>query len=184
MYSSSRSFVPSALHSSVRVVENKVSELGSPLLTAVATRSEQVLTSLDRKVRLLLNMRRPLLHACASSPVPSCSFHSASSRIFQGARRLPGSLLLNMRDIRFGGLRRCVLSQVDNALTTAQNVLFPKGLDTAVATSRQQHAAKVEAANEAREAYLKKARRSTYWLHKYAENNPEQMPRVPAAVHM
>lgn len=51
------------------------------------------------------------------------------------------------------------MSQVDNALTTAQNVLFPKGLDTAVATSRQQHAAKVEAANEAREAYLKKARR-------------------------
>ena len=32
-----------------------------------------------------------------------------------------------------------------------------KGLDTAVATSRQQHAANVEAAHEAREAYLKKA---------------------------
>ena len=50
VYSSSRAFVPSALHSSVRVVENKVSELGSPLITAVQTRSEQVLTSLDRKV--------------------------------------------------------------------------------------------------------------------------------------
>ena len=47
--------------------------------------------------------------------------------------------------------------QVDNALTAAHNVLFSKGLDTAVATSRQQHAANVEAANEAREAYLKKA---------------------------
>ena len=47
--------------------------------------------------------------------------------------------------------------QVDNALTAAQSVLFPKGLDTAVATSRQQHAANVEAANEAREAYLTKA---------------------------
>lgn len=73
VYSSSRAFVPSALHSSVRVVENKVSELGSPLLTAVATRSEQVLTSLDRKVRLLLSMRCALLHACAASPVSSCS---------------------------------------------------------------------------------------------------------------
>ena len=50
VYSGSRAFVPSALHSSVRVVENKVSELGSPLITAVQTRSEQVLTSLDRKV--------------------------------------------------------------------------------------------------------------------------------------
>ena len=47
--------------------------------------------------------------------------------------------------------------QVDNALTAAHNVLFSKGLDTAVATSRQQHAANVEAAHEAREAYLKKA---------------------------
>ena len=52
VYSSSRAFVPSALHSSVRIVENKVSELGSPLITAVQTRSEQVLTSLDRKVSL------------------------------------------------------------------------------------------------------------------------------------
>ena len=50
VYSSSRSFVPSALNSSVRVVENKVSELSTPLLAAVQTRSEQVLTSLDRKV--------------------------------------------------------------------------------------------------------------------------------------
>ena len=41
----------------------------------------------------------------------------------------------------------------------------PKGLDTAVATSRQQHAANVEAANEAREAYLKKARRCFATLH-------------------
>lgn len=49
------------------------------------------------------------------------------------------------------------VAQVDNALTSAHSVLFPKGLDTAVATSRQQHAANVEAANEAREAYLKKA---------------------------
>ena len=50
VYTSSRSFVPSALNSSVRVVENKVSELSTPLLAAVQTRSEQVLTSLDRKV--------------------------------------------------------------------------------------------------------------------------------------
>ena len=93
--------------------------------------------------------------------------------------------MLNTRGLLLGGLRRCVLSQVDNALTAAQNVLFPKGLDTAVATSRQQHAANVEAANEAREAYLKKARRcSTHWLHKYAENNPEQIPKNSAAVHM
>lgn len=54
VYSSSRAFVPSALHSSVRVVENKVSELGSPLISAVQNRSEQVLTSLDRKVSPLL----------------------------------------------------------------------------------------------------------------------------------
>ena len=54
VYSSSRAFVPSALHSSVRVVENKVTELGSPLISAVQNRSEQVLTSLDRKVSLLL----------------------------------------------------------------------------------------------------------------------------------
>ena len=52
--------------------------------------------------------------------------------------------------------------QVDNALTAAQSVLFPKGLDTAVATSRQQHAANVEAANEAREAYLTKASLSSF----------------------
>ena len=50
-----------------------------------------------------------------------------------------------------------LVAQVDNALTAAHNVLFPKGLDTAVATSRQQHAVNVEAAHEAREAYLKKA---------------------------
>ena len=57
--------------------------------------------------------------------------------------------------------------QVDNALTAAQSVLFPKGLDTAVATSRQQHAANVEAANEAREAYLTKASLSSPdgWQH-------------------
>ena len=50
VYTSSRAFVPSALSSSVRVVEDKVSELSTPLLAAVQTRSEQVLTSLDRKV--------------------------------------------------------------------------------------------------------------------------------------
>ncbi len=69
---------------------------------------------------------------------------------------------------------------MDNALTAAQNVMFPKGLDTAVATSRQQHAANVEAANEAREAYLKKAgHSSTIWQHKSARNNPEPLPSFP-----
>ena len=70
VYSSSRAFVPSALHSSVRVVENKVSELGSPLLTAVQTRSEQVLTSLDRKVRLLPQhaSHAPAALACPNMP--------------------------------------------------------------------------------------------------------------------
>ena len=53
--------------------------------------------------------------------------------------------------------KELLILQVDNALTAAHNVLFSKGLDTAVATSRQQHAANVEAAHEAREAYLKKA---------------------------
>ena len=50
VYSNSRALVPSALDSSIRAVEDKVSEIGTPLLTAVQTRSEQVLTSLDRKV--------------------------------------------------------------------------------------------------------------------------------------
>ena len=59
VYPSSRSFVPSALNSSVRVVENKVSELGTPLLAAVQTRSEQVLTSLDRKVACPPALRLP-----------------------------------------------------------------------------------------------------------------------------
>ena len=66
VYTSSRAFVPSALHSSVRVVENKVSELGSPLITAVQTRSEQVLTSLDRKVSPTLSMQRAVPATCTS----------------------------------------------------------------------------------------------------------------------
>ena len=85
VYTSSRSFVPSALNSSVRVVENKVSELSTPLLAAVQTRSEQVLTSLDRKVipsrsqaAAPCGQARPLrmCRACpvvsAPGPRPSC----------------------------------------------------------------------------------------------------------------
>lgn len=140
VYSGSRAFVPSALHSSVRVVENKVTELGTPLLTAVQTRSEQVLTSLDRKVS-----PQP-----SSTPLASCLLCKGLKLPIQalegGLAHLGGGL----------ALMKGFLLQVDNALTAAQNVLFPKGLDTAVATSRQQHAANVEAANEAREAYLKK----------------------------
>lgn len=52
VYSNSRALVPAALNSSIRVVEEKVSEFGSPLIAAVQSRSEQVLTSLDRKVCL------------------------------------------------------------------------------------------------------------------------------------
>ena len=50
LYSNSRALCPSSLDGSLRAVEDKVSELGSPLLAAVQSRSEQVLTSLDRKV--------------------------------------------------------------------------------------------------------------------------------------
>ena len=50
-YASSRALMPAALEGSLRAVEDKVSELGQPLLAAVQTRSEQVLTSLDRKAR-------------------------------------------------------------------------------------------------------------------------------------
>lgn len=46
--------------------------------------------------------------------------------------------------------------QVDSALSAAQSILYPKGLDNVVAASRVQHAATVEAAHEARDAYLKK----------------------------
>ncbi len=73
VYSGSRAFVPSALHSSVRVVENKVSELGSPLITAVQTRSEQVLTSLDRKVK---PSPQPSARTCCHLHLPQ---HSASA---------------------------------------------------------------------------------------------------------
>lgn len=48
------------------------------------------------------------------------------------------------------------MTQVDSALSAAQSVLYPKGLDNVVAASRAQHAATVEAAHEARDAYLKK----------------------------
>ena len=48
------------------------------------------------------------------------------------------------------------VAQVDSALSAAQSVLYPKGLDNVVAASRAQHAATVEAAHEARDAYLKK----------------------------
>ena len=47
---------------------------------------------------------------------------------------------------------------MDSALCAAQSVLYPKGLDNVVAASRAQHAATVEAAHEARDAYLKKVR--------------------------
>lgn len=47
-------------------------------------------------------------------------------------------------------------AQVDSALSAAQSVLYPKGLDNVVVASRAQHAATVEAAHEARDAYLKK----------------------------
>ena len=67
--------------------------------------------------------------------------------------------------------------QVDNALTAAHNVLFSKGLDTAVATSRQQHAANVEAAHEAREAYLKKAC-SLLFLHSELCNLVDILPQT------
>ena len=51
VYTNSRALVPSALNSSIRAVEDKVTEFGTPLLAAVQSRSEQVLTSLDSKVR-------------------------------------------------------------------------------------------------------------------------------------
>lgn len=47
-------------------------------------------------------------------------------------------------------------AQVDTALTTAHSILFPKGLENVVAASRARHDATVEAAHEARVAYLKK----------------------------
>lgn len=50
VYTNSRALVPSALNSSIRAVEDKVTEFGTPLLAAVQSRGEQVLTSLDRKV--------------------------------------------------------------------------------------------------------------------------------------
>ena len=77
--------------------------------------------------------------------------------------RLPGKLVVssqlisNCNDSQDLVQKWLLVLQVDNALTAVHNVLFSKGLDTAVATSRQQHAANVEAAHEAREAYLKKA---------------------------
>jgi hypothetical protein len=49
-------------------------------------------------------------------------------------------------------------TQVDSALSAASSLLYPKGLDGAVVASRARHAETVEAAHEAREAYLKKAR--------------------------
>ncbi|KAK9907730.1 hypothetical protein WJX75_008823 [Coccomyxa subellipsoidea] len=102
VYTNSRALVPSALNSSIRAVEDKVTEFGTPLLAAVQSRSEQVLTSLDRKV--------------------------------------------------------------DSALSAAQSVLYPKGLDNVVAASRAQHAATVEAAHEARDAYLKKVEEALEFL--------------------
>jgi hypothetical protein len=48
------------------------------------------------------------------------------------------------------------VAQVDSALCTAHNLLFPKGLESAMAASHARHDATVEAAHEARVAYLKK----------------------------
>lgn len=60
VYANSRALMPAALEGSLRAVEDKVSELGQPLLAAVQTRSEQVLTSLDRKARPLFPSLAPL----------------------------------------------------------------------------------------------------------------------------
>lgn len=50
VYTNSRACMPTVLDSSLRVIEDKVAEISTPLLAAVQTRSEQVLSSLDRKV--------------------------------------------------------------------------------------------------------------------------------------
>ena len=49
--------------------------------------------------------------------------------------------------------------QVDNALSAATSLLYPKGLDGVVVASRQRHAQTVEAAHQARDAYIKKVPR-------------------------
>ena len=48
--------------------------------------------------------------------------------------------------------------QVDGALSAATSLLYPKGLENVVLASRARHAETVEAAHEARDAYLKRVR--------------------------
>jgi hypothetical protein len=78
LYANSRALCPPVLDARLRAVEDKVHELGSPLLAAVQSRSEQVLTSLDRKVRA------GGFASVLASPVPSLTACHCS--IFQGMR--------------------------------------------------------------------------------------------------
>ena len=74
LYGHSRALCPASLDGGLRAVEGKVSELGSPLLAAVQSRSEQVLTSLDRKVRQGPSAGLvPSLVACAAACVREAS---------------------------------------------------------------------------------------------------------------
>ena len=47
---------------------------------------------------------------------------------------------------------------MDGALSAATSLLYPKGLENVVLASRARHAETVEAAQEARDAYLKRVR--------------------------
>lgn len=85
VYSNSRALVPSALNSSIRAVEDKVTELGTPLLAAVQSRSEQVLTSLDRKVLPPCRISTICPHvACmttCTTPASRVMHHRSESRL-------------------------------------------------------------------------------------------------------
>jgi hypothetical protein len=50
VYNTGRAYAPGLLNGSLRVVEDKVSELGTPLLSAVQDRSDKVLRTIDGKV--------------------------------------------------------------------------------------------------------------------------------------
>lgn len=90
LYANSRALMPAALEGSLRAVEDKVSELGQPLLAAVQSRSEQVLTSLDRKARglpppLTTRMCIPLCRVCVRARCIARGVHRRGRAIGTGA---------------------------------------------------------------------------------------------------
>ncbi len=81
VYSTGKSYAPDRFHGSIAAVEQTVSEYGTPLVTAVQDKSDQVLQIVDSKVRqgpasLLTTIaaRRLAAWPCAGGPaVGSCS---------------------------------------------------------------------------------------------------------------